>query len=99
IGRIVNFNKPDVLLLNEIDTQGLTVEQNTTALINWVTNNAYYLGTRPGQDFYVAVSSQSDGFIRNGAISRFPLRGASTYNDGLRGLHSFEVKVSPGNSI
>jgi hypothetical protein len=99
IGRIVNANQPDVLLFNEIDTQGLTVQQNTDALINWVTNNAFYLGTRPGQDFYVAISSQSDGFIRNGAISRFPLSGATTYNDGLRGLHSFEVQVSPANSL
>jgi hypothetical protein len=94
IARLINYNQPDVLLFNEIDTQYLFPTENQAALIDWVTNNVPYLGSQPGVTFYVAVSLQSDGFIRNGVISRFPIVNPITYNDGLRGLHSFQVQLS-----
>ena len=99
IARVINFNQPDILLFNEIDTQSLSPAQNVTALINWVTNWIPYLGAQPGATFYVAASSQSDGFIRNAAISRYPILGATTYNDGLRGLHAFKVQISVSNAL
>ena len=39
------------------------------------------------------MSSQGDGFIRNGAISRYPILTETTYDDGLRGLHAFRVQI------
>jgi endonuclease/exonuclease/phosphatase family metal-dependent hydrolase len=92
VARIVKYNQPDVLLLNEVDDNGSNATR--TALIDWVTNNVPYLGT---QSFYVAVSSLSDGFNRNCAISRYPISNATTYNDGLRGLHSFKVQLTLTN--
>lgn len=100
IGRIVNFNQPDILLFCEVTnavSSGGGVAANTAALINWVTNNVPYLGSQPGQTFFVAVSSMTDGYIRNGAISRFPIANETTYNDGLRGLHAFTVQLAPTN--
>jgi PKD repeat protein/endonuclease/exonuclease/phosphatase family metal-dependent hydrolase len=99
IARIVNYNQPDVLLFNEIDTQGLTSSANTDAMIDWVTNNVTYLGSEPGVTFWVAMSSQDDGFIRNGAISRYPISNDTTYDDGLRGLHSFRLKLNGTNAL
>ncbi len=99
IARIVNFNQPDILLFNEIDAQNLTADGNRAALIDWVTNNIPYLGSQPGATFYVTVSSQSDGFNRNGAISRYPILTAGTYDDGLRGLHSFRVQLGGTNQM
>ncbi|HXI72712.1 MAG TPA: hypothetical protein VNN22_20425 [Verrucomicrobiae bacterium] len=99
IARIVNYNQPDVLLFCEVDAQNLTAAQNQDAIINWVTNNVPYLGTQPGVSFYVAVSSKSDGFNRNAVVSRYPIAGETTYDDGLRGLHSFQVQFSDANSL
>ena len=39
----------------------------------------------------------TDGYIRNGAISRFPIENETTYNDGLRGLHAFTVQLATTN--
>jgi endonuclease/exonuclease/phosphatase family metal-dependent hydrolase len=97
--RIVNFNQPDVLLFNEIDAQNLSAAENKAALIDWVTNNVPHLGNQPDVTFYVAVSSQTDGFNRNAAISRYPIVSPTTHNDGLRGLHSFRVQVSATNAM
>jgi endonuclease/exonuclease/phosphatase family metal-dependent hydrolase len=98
IARIVNYNKPDVLLFNEINTQGLFPTQNEAALIDWATNNIPYLGTQPGVTFHVAVSLQSDGYNRNAAISRFRIVNPATYTDGLRGLHLFGLQLN-GESL
>jgi len=95
IARIVNYNQPDVLLLNEVQSASLSA--NTTALINWVTNNLPYLGTQPGVTFFVAISSLTDGFNRNGAISRYPILNATSYDDGMRGLHAFNVQLASTN--
>ncbi len=94
IARIVNYNQPDILLLNEVEDNGSNTTR--TALIDWVTNNVPYLGT---QSFYVAVSSLSDGFNRNCAISRYPISNAVSYDAGLglRGLHSFRVQLTLTN--
>jgi PKD repeat protein len=99
IARIINYNQPDVLLFNEINTQGLTPAANTAAMIDWVTNNVAYLGSQTGVTFWVAMSSQDDGFIRNGAISRYPILAETTYDDGLRGLHSFRVQLNGTNAL
>ncbi len=99
VARIVNFNQPDVLLFCEVDAQGLTDSQNRDAIINWVTNNVPYLGKEPGVTFFVAVAEQSDGFNRNAAVSRYPIVSPMTYNDGLRGLHSFKVQMSAANAL
>lgn len=97
IARIINYQQPDVILFNEL--QSANVASNTAALVAWVTNNVPYLGTQPGVSFYVAVSSISDGFNRNAAISRYPIVGATTYDDGLRGLHSFDVQLIGTNRL
>ena len=99
IARIVNYNQPDVLLFCEVDAQNLTANQNQAAIIDWVTNNVPYLGTQPGVTFFVAVSSQSDGFNRNAVVSRYPIAGEATFDDGLRGLHSFQLQLSDANSL
>ena len=88
IARIVNYNQPDILLFCELQDHGPGA--NTAALIDWVTNNAPYLGS----SFYVSVAGVSDGFERNGAGSRFPIANDLTYSDGLRGLHAFQVQLN-----
>jgi len=95
IARIVSYNQPDVLLFNEVEDTGRTAA--TAALINWVTNNVAYLGAQPGVTFYVAVSSDTDNFNRNAAISRYPILNETTYDDGLRGLHAFRVQLATTN--
>jgi autotransporter-associated beta strand protein len=95
LARIVNYNRPDILLFCEVDAQILSVADNQAALTDWVTNNVPYLGT----NFYVAVSTQTDGFNRNAAISRYPMLTEGTYDDGLRGLHSFKVQLSATNAL
>lgn len=97
IARIVNFNQPDILLFNEV--QSLNPATNQAGLIAWVTNNVPYLGAQPGTSFYVAVSPQTDGFNRNCAISRYPILNESVYDDGLRGLHSFQVQLAGTNRL
>lgn len=103
IARIVNYNQPDILLLNEIQSRTAlgsgTTNLNGAALIDWVTNNVPYLGSQPGVTFFILLSSQSDFFIRNGAISRYPISGATTYDDGLRGLHTFKAQLSGTNAL
>jgi endonuclease/exonuclease/phosphatase family metal-dependent hydrolase len=100
IARIVNYNQPDILLFCEV-TNAVKgsggVAADTTALINWVTNYVSYLGTQPGVTFYVAVSSATDTYIRNGAISRYPILNETTYSDGMRGLHAFRVQLATTN--
>src|ERR1043166_4124365 len=97
VGRIVNYVQPDILLLNEI--QRTLVPANEHALIDWVTNNLPYMGTQPGSNFFVAVSDQTDNFSRNAAISVYPIQYETTFDDGLRGLHSFEVQLSGTNRL
>jgi PKD repeat protein/endonuclease/exonuclease/phosphatase family metal-dependent hydrolase len=99
IARIVNFNQPDVLLFNEVDANNQSASVNEAAIIDWVTNNVPYLGTQPGVTFYVKASTQSDGFERNAAISRFPILAAVNYNDGLRGLHSLRLQLAGANQL
>lgn len=97
IARIINYNQPDILLFNEVESH--SVQSNVDSFIDFVTNNIPYLGTQPGVTFHVAVSSLTDGFNRNAAISRYPILGASTYDDGLRGLHSFRVQLTGTNVL
>lgn len=91
IARIVNYHQPDILLFNEIQSRNIVT--NAAALTDWVTNNVPYLGT----NFYVAISTITDGFERNGAISPYPIVNETTYDDGLRGLHSFQVVLPSTN--
>jgi PKD repeat protein len=93
IARVVNFNQPDVLLFTELQDNGVAAD--TTAMINWVTNSLPYLSA----NFHVAISSQGDGFERNGAISRFPISGETTYPYGPRGLHAFQLQLSGSNIL
>jgi PKD repeat protein/endonuclease/exonuclease/phosphatase family metal-dependent hydrolase len=99
LARIVNYNQPDVIVFNEVDAQGLSAAQNEAAIIAWVTNYVPYLGTQPGVTFYVKASSMSDGFNRNSAVSRYPISAATTYNDGLRGLHSLRLQLAGTNVL
>ncbi len=102
IARIVNYNQPDILLFNEIDrSNGVSVAQNEAALIDWVTNSVPYLGTQSGATFYVKASSSSDGFIRNAAVSRYPIFAAATYTSAnmIRGLHAFRVQLEGTNVL
>src|SRR5258706_739975 len=94
LARIINYNQPDVLLFCEVQDNGVAAGQG--ALVDWVTNNLPYLGSQQGVTFWVAVSSLGDGFERNAAISRYPISNETTFNDGLRGLHSFQVH--PGST-
>ena len=101
LARIVNYNRPDILLFCEVTnavhgSEGVAAD--TTALINWVTNNVPYLGSQPGVTFHVAVSSITDrSEIRNAAISRYPILNETTYNDRMRGLHAFTVQLNATN--
>ena len=97
IARIVNYNQPDILLFNEVDASGLSAAQNEAAIVEWITNNVSYLGAQSGVDFFVKASSISDGFNRNAAVSRYPISNATTYDDSLRGLHSFRVQLTSTN--
>ena len=96
---IVNYNHPDVLLLNGIDARGLTPAQNIAALIDWVTYHVTYLGTVPGVTFFVGASSQSSGGFRNAVISRFPILNETNYDDGFRGLHAFQIQIPATNAL
>ena len=99
IARIVNYNQPDVLLLNEVNTDSIV--NNQAALTAWVTNNLPYMGALPGVTFFVAVSSKTDTFNRNCAISRYPILTPGTYTStlSLRGLHSFKVQLAGTNAL
>ncbi len=97
IARVVNYNQPDVLLFNEVLKD--TVANNQAALTVWVTNNLPYMGTQPGVTFFVAVSTVDDFFIRNAAISRYPISNETNDDDGLRGLHGFRIQLSGTNVL
>ncbi len=102
IARIINYNQPDILLFNEVDANGLSAAQNEAAIIDWVTNNVPYLGTQTGVTFFVSVSTpspQHDFFIRNAAVSRYPILAKTTYDDGLRGLHAIRVQLGGTNEL
>jgi endonuclease/exonuclease/phosphatase family metal-dependent hydrolase len=97
IARIVNYNQPDIITFNELQTNSSV---NTAAgVIDWVTNNLPYFGTKTGVTFWVDIATASDGYIRNGSISRYPISGAYTYSDGLRGMESFKVQLSGTNVL
>jgi PKD repeat protein/endonuclease/exonuclease/phosphatase family metal-dependent hydrolase len=99
--RIVNYNQPDILLFNEIDANNQTAAVGEAALIDWITNNVPYLGTQLGVTFYVKASSGTDGFIRNAAVSRFPIFAEGTYASSkmVRGLHAFRVQLEGTNVL
>ena len=105
IARIVNYNRPDILLFCEL--QDISQLDDTFGLIGWVTNNVPYLGSVPSSyagappnaTFWVSIATKSDGFIRNGAISRYPISDDTTYSDGLRGLHRFRVQLAGTNVL
>jgi pectate lyase len=96
IARVVNYNQPDVLLLNEVDAQNQLYPDNQAALVDWVINSLPYLGT---QTFYVGVSKKTDGLNRNAAISRFPILSEGAYLDGALGLHAFQVAVNDASTL
>jgi PKD repeat protein len=99
--RIVNYNQPDILLFNEIDASNQNAAVGEAALIDWVTNSVPYLGTQPGVTFFVKASTTSDGFIRNAAVSRYPIFAEGTYTSGnmVRGLHAFRVQLEGTNVL
>jgi PKD repeat protein/endonuclease/exonuclease/phosphatase family metal-dependent hydrolase len=100
LARIVNYNQPDILLFNELEDNGQSGTQ--AGVINWVTNNLSYLGSQPGVTFYVNISSTSDGYLRNGAVSRYQTLNDTTYgggNYGPRGLHTFQVQLAGPNKL
>jgi PKD repeat protein len=102
IARVVNYNTPDILLFNEIDcSNSLSVAQNESALISWVTNSVPYLGTQPGSSFYVKASSSTDGYIRNAVVSRYPILLEGTYTSAnmIRGLHAFRIQLEGTNVL
>jgi endonuclease/exonuclease/phosphatase family metal-dependent hydrolase len=98
VARIVEFLQPDVLFLNEVLSRSNNIFQSTATvneqLRNWVIANVPYLGTGT---FYSIVATNSDGFIRNAIVSRYPLVSVTNYNDGLRGLLSATVDI-PGTT-
>ena len=97
LARIVNYLQPDVLLFNEVQST-TTVLSTEMALTDWVTNHVPYMGTQKNASFFIAVSTQGDGFNRNAAISLYPISNETTYNDGLRGLHAFRIQL-PGTNL
>src|ERR1051325_6907613 len=97
LGRIVNYLQPDVILLNELQTT--IVFSNELALVDWVTNNLPYMGTQKNVSFFLSVSDQTDNFNRNAAISLYPISNAVTYDDDLRGLHSFRIEFPGTNQV
>jgi endonuclease/exonuclease/phosphatase family metal-dependent hydrolase len=108
LARIINYNQPDIVTFNELQDNGTI---NTAAgLIDWVTNNLTYFGSKTGVTFWVDIATVSDGFQRNGSISRYPTSDATTYSDGrtgcssctftnLRGMESFKVQLSGTNAL
>jgi PKD repeat protein/endonuclease/exonuclease/phosphatase family metal-dependent hydrolase len=103
IARIINYNQPDIVTFNELQTNASI---NTAAgVIDWVTNNLPYFGTKTGVTFWVNIATLSDGYNRNGSISRYPISGAYTYSDAgggyssLRGMESFKVQLSGTNVL
>jgi endonuclease/exonuclease/phosphatase family metal-dependent hydrolase len=97
LGRIVNYLQPDVILINELQTT--IVFSNELALVDWVTNNLPYMGTQKNVSFFISVSGQTDNFNRNAAISLYPISNGVTYDDDLRGLHSFRVQFPGTNEV
>jgi PKD repeat protein len=109
IARIINYNQPDVILLDEVeDISSLgsgTTNLNAAAFIDWVTNNVPYLGKKLGATFFISFGSLGDGATREGAITRYPMLNVTTYGDGgpnfgnLRGMHAFKVQLSGTNAL
>ena len=105
IARVINYNRPDILLFNELEN--VSLNETTLGILTWATNNLPYLGSIPSSSlgapsnatFWIAISSRTDSYIRNGAISRYPISGATSYDDGLRGLHSFKVQLAGTNAL
>jgi endonuclease/exonuclease/phosphatase family metal-dependent hydrolase len=98
VARIVDFLQPDVLFLNEVLSRSNNVPQPVAnvnqALQNWVIANVPYLAT---STFFTVVATNTDGFIRNAIVSRYPIVAVTNYNDGLRGLLSGIVNI-PGTT-
>ncbi len=108
IARIIRYNQPDIITFNELENVGTNdtdIGPNTAAMIAFVTNNLPYFGNKTGVTFWVDIAKATDGFIRNGSISRYPISGAFTYSDAgggfsnLRGMESFQVQLSGTNLL
>ncbi|MGD0651796.1 MAG: endonuclease/exonuclease/phosphatase family protein [Verrucomicrobiia bacterium] len=103
IARIINYNQPDIVTFNELQDNGTIT--TAAAMIDWVTNNLTYFGSKTGVTFWVDIATVGDGSIRNGSISRYPISGAFTYSDAgggygnLRGMESFKVQLSGTNAL
>jgi len=105
LARIVNYNQPDILLFNELNDSDRP--HVTAAVIDWVTNNVSYLGSVPSSilgapsnaTFWVAMSSRTDGYERDGIVSRYPVSNEAAYNIGPRGLHTLRVQLDGTNVL
>lgn len=98
VGRIVDSLQPDVLFLNEVLSRSNNTPQTTVAvnaaLKNWVIANVPYLAT---STFYSVVATNSDGFIRNAIVSRYPIINTTNYAISSRGLLSSVIDI-PGTT-
>ena len=103
--RIIAYQQPDVVTFSELNDGG-SATPVAAGVINWVTNNlAPVFGTKTGVTFWVYISSASDGFNRNGEISRYPIISSTTYSDAgggfanLRGMDSIKLQLSGTNTL
>lgn len=110
IARLINYNRPDIVTFCELEDHGTIGASSTTAgVIDWVTNNLTYFGSKTGVTFWVDIATKGDGLERNGSISRYPVSDAFTYSDAgtlngigysnLRGMERFRVQLSGTNSL
>ena len=97
IARVINYNQPDIVTFCELDNNGTI--NTAAAMTDWVTNTLTYFGSQRNVTFWVDIAFFTDGFLRNGSISRYPISGAFTYSDGLRGMESFQTQLSGTNLL
>jgi endonuclease/exonuclease/phosphatase family metal-dependent hydrolase len=86
LAKIVNYLRPDVWTINELG--GNNVAFNATNaradLVSFINSDLTIFGANPqvGSNYYLYLGTQSDGFITNAIVSRYPLLSQQTYSDG-----------------
>lgn len=90
IGRIVNFYKPDVFTINEL--QGNNPINAAVNLKNWINNYLTYLGNT----YYTYIGTYTDGYILDAIVSKYPISDAKSESVAPRGLVSALIDL-PGS--